>query len=83
MLTEAEMTVKPYDYEVGHWMVDGNNGQVTVSIGTQLLGQCGKREPVPLKEGTIETLQEVADKLIATGIAMHKDAQARLTGMKQ
>jgi hypothetical protein len=83
MSTEQEKTVKPYDYEVGHWMVAGDNGQVTIVMGTQLLGQRGKREAVPLKEATVEALQEVADRLIATGIAMHKDAQTRLTGVQQ
>jgi len=74
--------MKPYDYEVGHWMIQNGSGNITISIGTQILTELGKREAVPLKEGTIEALQTTADRLIATAEAMKKEAEQLLTDTK-
>ena len=74
--------VKPYSYEVGHWMVQNEAGNITISIGTQILTEVGKKEAVPLKWGTVDALRETADRLIATAIAMNKQAESLLTGIE-
>jgi hypothetical protein len=67
---------KPYVYEVGHWMVQGDTGNITISIGTHVLTELGKHEVVPLKSGTAEALRETAERLILTAAKMQEEASA-------